>query len=179
MSSATETLCGQAFGAKQYHMMGIYLQTSWLIDVTIATIMAPLFIFATLILKFLGQEDDIAMVAQSFGLWFIPILYCFVLGPTLQMFLQAQLKNIVVAWLCASSFMLHLFLSWLFVVKMDLGVSGAMGALIISSWSMIIGEFVYAVGGQCPNTWRGFSSAAFSDLRPVIRLSQSSGFMIW
>ena len=26
MSSATETLCGQAFGAKQYHMMGIYLQ---------------------------------------------------------------------------------------------------------------------------------------------------------
>ncbi|EPS67607.1 hypothetical protein M569_07171, partial [Genlisea aurea] len=26
MSSATETLCGQAFGAKQYHMMGIFLQ---------------------------------------------------------------------------------------------------------------------------------------------------------
>ncbi|KAL0339871.1 UNVERIFIED_CONTAM: protein DETOXIFICATION 24 [Sesamum radiatum] len=30
MSSATETLCGQAFGAKQYHMMGIFLQRSWL-----------------------------------------------------------------------------------------------------------------------------------------------------
>ncbi|KAL1825006.1 hypothetical protein ACET3Z_011784 [Daucus carota] len=28
MSSATETLCGQAFGAGQYHMMGIYLQRS-------------------------------------------------------------------------------------------------------------------------------------------------------
>ncbi|KAK4404661.1 protein DETOXIFICATION 24 [Sesamum angolense] len=32
MSSATETLCGQAFGAKQYHMMGIFLQRSWLVD---------------------------------------------------------------------------------------------------------------------------------------------------
>ena len=101
--------------------MGIYLQRSWLIDVTIATIMAPLFILGTPILKFLGQEDDIAMVAQSFGLWFIPILYCFVFGPTLQMFLQAQLKNMVVAWLSSSSFLLHLFLSWLFVIKMDLG----------------------------------------------------------
>uniref|UniRef100_A0A6N2NIL7 Protein DETOXIFICATION n=1 Tax=Salix viminalis TaxID=40686 RepID=A0A6N2NIL7_SALVM len=28
MSSATETLCGQAYGAGHYHMMGVYLQRS-------------------------------------------------------------------------------------------------------------------------------------------------------
>ncbi|KAF3327033.1 Protein TRANSPARENT TESTA 12 [Carex littledalei] len=28
MTSALETLCGQAYGAKQYHMLGIYLQRS-------------------------------------------------------------------------------------------------------------------------------------------------------
>lgn len=31
MASALETLCGQAYGAKQYHMLGIYLQRSWII----------------------------------------------------------------------------------------------------------------------------------------------------
>lgn len=31
MASALETLCGQAYGAKQYHMLGIYLQRSWLV----------------------------------------------------------------------------------------------------------------------------------------------------
>ncbi|CAN1264605.1 Protein DETOXIFICATION 34 [Linum perenne] len=31
MGSALETLCGQAFGAGQVHMLGIYLQRSWII----------------------------------------------------------------------------------------------------------------------------------------------------
>ena len=179
MSSATETLCGQAFGAKQYHMMGIYLQRSWLVDLTIATIMTPLFIFATPILKLLGQDDDIAIATRSFALWFLPFLYFLVFSMTFQMFLQAQLKNMIVAWLSASSFVLHVFLSWLFVIKLDLGVPGAMAALNISSWSMAIGEFVYVFGGWCPETWRGFSSVAFTDILPVIKLSLSSGFMIW
>ncbi|XP_052487465.1 protein DETOXIFICATION 27-like isoform X1 [Gossypium raimondii] len=31
MASALETLCGQAFGAKQYHMFGLYMQRSWIV----------------------------------------------------------------------------------------------------------------------------------------------------
>ncbi|MFQ6640386.1 hypothetical protein Gotur_014332 [Gossypium turneri] len=31
MASALETLCGQAFGAKQYHMLGLYMQRSWIV----------------------------------------------------------------------------------------------------------------------------------------------------
>ena len=160
-------------------MMGIYLQRSWLIDVTIATIMVPLFIFATPIFKLLDQEDDIATTARSFALWFIPFLYYLVFSVTIQMFLQAQLKKMVVGWLSASSFALHLFLSWLFVIKLEFEISGAMAALTISSLSMVIGEFVYVFGGWCPPIWRGFSSVPFTDLLPVVKLSLSSGFMLW
>ncbi|KAI4341194.1 hypothetical protein MLD38_025949 [Melastoma candidum] len=39
MSSATETFCGQAFGAKQNNMMGIYLQRSWIVNVATVTIL--------------------------------------------------------------------------------------------------------------------------------------------
>ncbi|RVW34814.1 Protein detoxification 25 [Vitis vinifera] len=158
MSSATETLCGQAFGAKQYHMMGIYLQRSWIVDLV---------------------EDDIAIAAGNFSLWLLPILYSFVFSMTIQMYLQAQLKNMIIGWLSASSFVLHVLLSWIFVIKLNLGIPGAMGALIISSWSMIIGEFIYIFGGWCPQTWSGFSKAAFSDILPVVKLSISSGFMLW
>ncbi|KAL6335963.1 hypothetical protein AAG906_003588 [Vitis piasezkii] len=143
MSSATETLCGQAFGAKQYHMM-----------------------------------DDIAIAAGNFSL--APshsLLLCF--SITIQMYLQAQLKNMIIGWLSASSFVLHVLLSWIFVIKLNLGIPGAMGALIISGWSMIIGQFIYIFGGWCPQTWRGFSKAAFSDILPVVKLSISSGFMLW
>ncbi|KAK9289384.1 hypothetical protein L1049_007539 [Liquidambar formosana] len=178
MSSATETLCGQAFGARQYHMLGIYLQRSWIIDLITATIMLPIFIFATAIFRLLGEEEAIAKEAGTISLWFIPILYYFVFSLTIQNYLQAQLKNMVVGCLYASSFVLHLLLSWIFVIKLNLGVPGAMGAMIIASWITVIGEFVYIFGGWCPNTWKGFTTAAFSDLLPVIKLSLSSGVML-
>ena len=179
MSSATETLCGQAFGAKQYHMMGIYLQRSWIVDAVVATILTPLFIFATPLFILLGQEEEVAIAAGNVSLWFIPILYCYVFILTIQMYLQAQLKNMIVGWLSASSFVLHLLLSWIFVTKLNLGVPGAMGSMIISMWSMVIGELVYILGGWCPKTWRGFTIAAFTDLLPAVKLSISSGFMLW
>ncbi|KAJ0015258.1 hypothetical protein Pint_20811 [Pistacia integerrima] len=178
MSSATETLCGQAFGAKQYHMMGIYLQRSWIINIAIGTVLLPIFIFAGDIFKLLGEESDIASEAGYISLWFIPILYFFIFCLTIQKYLQAQLKNIIVGWLSAVAFVIHVLLSWIFVNVLNFGIPGAMSAMIIASWFIVIGEFVYLFGGWCPNTWNGFSLAAFVDLLPVLKLSISSGVML-
>ncbi|XVE90333.1 hypothetical protein DITRI_Ditri20bG0069000 [Diplodiscus trichospermus] len=178
MSSATETLCGQAFGAGHHHMMGIYLQRSWIVDGITATVLVPLFIFATPILRLLGQEEELAIAAGPISLWFIPVVYSFVLSMTISMFLQAQLKNLIVGWLSTAAFVFHVFLSWMFVNKFNWGVNGAMAAMNISGWTMVIGQLVYVLGGWCPNTWNGFSKAAFFDLLPVIKLSISSGVMI-
>ncbi|KAE8038676.1 hypothetical protein FH972_011157 [Carpinus fangiana] len=178
MSSATETLCGQAFGARQYHMMGIYLQRSWIVDVTTATIMIPLFVFTTPLFRLFGEDEEIAVESGPIALWMIGIIYSYVFALTIQMFLQAQLKNMIVGCLSASSFVIHLLLSWVFVEILDLEVAGAMGAYCISSWLMVFGEYVYVFGGWCPNTWKGFTKAAFHDILPVIKLSISSGVML-
>ncbi|KAH9706518.1 protein DETOXIFICATION 25 [Citrus sinensis] len=178
MSSATETLCGQAFGAGHYHMMGIYLQRSWLVDCVTATIMLPVFIFGTPIMNLLGQQKDIAETGGVISLWLIPFVYNFVFSLTIQMFLQAQLKNMIIGWLSTASFLLHVLMSWIFVSELDLGIAGAMGSLNISAWLNIIGLFVYIFCGWCPDTWKGFTNAAFTDILPVIKLSISSGVMI-
>lgn len=178
MSSATETLCGQAFGAGQNHMMGIYLQRSWIVDFITATILMPLFIFATPIFKLLGESKSLSAESEKMSLWFIPVIYSFVFTLTFQMYLQAQLKNMIVAWLSASAFVFHLILSWFLVIKLNMGIPGAMGSYIISSWLTVFGEFVYVFGGWCPLSWKGFSIAAFHDLWPMIKLSVSSGIML-
>ncbi|XP_010247432.1 PREDICTED: protein DETOXIFICATION 20-like [Nelumbo nucifera] len=178
MASALETLCGQAFGAKQYNMMGIYLQRSWVVLFITSFILCPFFIFSAPIFRLLGQEEELSRVAGKIALWFLPIMYYFLFTMTMQMFLQAQLKNMIIGWLSTASFVLHLILSWLFVYKMKLGIPGAMGAMIISTWSMAIGELFYVFGGWCPQTWRGFSKSAFSELWPVVKLSLSSGVML-
>lgn len=179
MSSATETLCGQAFGAGQHHMMGIFLQRSWFVDLITLTILLPVFIFATPIFNLLREDKDIAKSAGYISLWFIPVLYSIVFALTIQMYLQAQQKNIIIAWLSVMQFALHVPLSWLFVYVLKLGVDGAMAALCVSSWIPVFGEFIYIFGGWCPDSWKGFTLAAFKDILPVIKLSISSGVMIW
>ncbi|XP_011069992.1 protein DETOXIFICATION 24-like [Sesamum indicum] len=178
MSSATETLCGQAYGAKQYHMMGIFLQRSWLVDLATVTVLLPIFIFGTPIFDLLGEKHDIAESAGRVSLWFILYVYSIAFSMTIQMYLQAQQKNMVIAWLSAMQFIVHIPLSWLFVYILGWGTNGAMAALSISSWLLVCGEFVYIFGGWCTDSWKGFSFAAFKDIFPVVKLSISSGLMV-
>ncbi|KAM1292724.1 hypothetical protein PS1_020019 [Malus domestica] len=98
MASALETLCGQAFGAKRYHMLGIYLQRSWTVLFLCCIALLPVYIFVTPILKLLGQSDDVAALSGAVALWLIPLHFSFAFYFPLTRFLQSQLQNIVIAW---------------------------------------------------------------------------------
>ncbi|KAL2480852.1 MATE efflux family protein [Abeliophyllum distichum] len=178
MASGLETLCGQAYGAKQYHMLGIYLQRSWLVLVVTTTLLTPIFIFTSSILKALGQDESIAEMAGTIGLWFIPVIYSFIVSFSCQMFLQAQSKNIVITYLAALSLSIHIFLSWLLTVKYKFGITGAMVSTILAYWIPNVGQLIFLLSGGCRETWKGFSSLAFNDLWPIIKLSLSSGAML-
>lgn len=160
-------------------MMGIYLQRSWIVDFLTLTIMLPLFLFGAPIFRLLGEEASIVQSAGYISWWFIPMIYNFVFTLTMQMFLQAQNLNSIVAWISIAQLIIHVPVSWLFVSHLEWGVNGAMGALCISSWFAAFAELGYIMGGWCPQTWAGFSAAAFKDLFPVIKLSISSGIMVW
>ena len=114
MSSATETLCGQAYGAKQYHMMGIYLQRSWIVDSVAAIIMLPLFIFAGPVLKLMGEQHEIAEVAGKIALWCIPFLFFYVFNLTAQMYLQARADNFINFYIFSSNYMIF-FISFAYM----------------------------------------------------------------
>ncbi|KAL3373112.1 hypothetical protein AABB24_005216 [Solanum stoloniferum] len=178
MASGLETLCGQAYGAKQYHMLGIYLQRSWIVLTVTGTLLLPIFIFTTPILKALGQEEAIAEEAGVISLWLIPVIYSFIASYTCQMFLQAQSKNMIITYLAACTLVIHIFLSWLLTVKFKFGMTGAMTSTLLAYWLPNIGQLIYVTSGGCKETWKGFTSLAFKDLWPVIKLSFSSGAML-
>ncbi|KAJ6384045.1 hypothetical protein OIU78_027364 [Salix suchowensis] len=178
MASALETLCGQAFGARHYHMLGVYLQRSWIVLILAAVLLLPLFFFTSSILKALGQEDYITEVSGYISLWLIPVMFSFIPSFTCQMFLQAQSKNIIISYLAALTLTIHVFLSWLLTVKYRFGIPGAMVSTILAYWIPNIGQLMFVTCGGCRETWRGFSTLAFKDLWPVIKLSLSSGVML-
>ncbi|KAL6009698.1 hypothetical protein ACLOJK_000127 [Asimina triloba] len=178
MASALETLCGQSYGAKQYHMLGIYLQRSWIVEIICTLFIIPLFIFTTPLLRLLGQDAEIAAVAGTISLWFIPVIFSFIFSFTLQMYLQAQSKNMIIAYLAAVSLSLHVLLSWLLTMKLQWGIPGVMWSMVLALWIPIFGQYGFVVWGGCPETWKGFSMLAFKDLWPVAKLSLSSGVML-
>ncbi|KAJ1393243.1 Multi antimicrobial extrusion protein [Sesbania bispinosa] len=177
MASALETLCGQAYGAKQYDILGVYLQRSWIVLTLTATFLLPIFIFTTPLLEALGQDESIAQVAGTIALWAIGSVFSYIVSFTCQTFLQAQSKNMIIAYLAAFSISVHLFLSWLLTVKFNFGLNGAMTSTILAYWIPNLGQLMFVMY-KCPDTWKGFSFLAFKDLWPVIKLSLSSGVML-
>ncbi|KAH8516274.1 hypothetical protein H0E87_004578 [Populus deltoides] len=178
MASALETLCGQAFGAERYHMLGIYMQRSWVVLFLCCFMLLPFYVFATPLLKRLGQADEVAKMAGAVALWLIPLHFSFAFLFPLRTFLQSQLKNQVTAWVSLVSLGINALTSWLFVYELHFGVVGVAIALDISWWALPLGLFVYCSCGRCPSTWTGFSVQAFSGLWEFVKLSVASGVML-
>ncbi|KAK7353032.1 hypothetical protein VNO80_18464 [Phaseolus coccineus] len=178
MASALETLCGQAFGAKRYHMLGIYMQRSWIVLFLCCFLLLPFYVFATPLLKFLGQPDDVAEWSGVVAVWLIPLHFSFAFQFPLQRFLQCQLKTAVIAWVSLVGLVVNVVTSWLLVYVWDFGLYGAAISLDISWWVLVLGMYAYTAYGGCPLTWTGFSLEAFSGLWEFLKLSSASGVML-
>ncbi|GMI99427.1 hypothetical protein like AT5G65380 [Hibiscus trionum] len=178
MASALETLCGQAFGAKKFYMLGVYMQRSWIVLFICCILLLPLYLFASPALKLLGQPKEVAELSGVVSMWLIPLHFSFAFQFPMQRFLQCQLKNMVIAWVSLVALLVHVFVSWLFVYRLQLGVVGTAVTLNFSWWVLVVGLFAYTVCGGCPLTWAGFSMEAFSGLWEFIKLSAASGVML-
>ncbi|CAA0831005.1 detoxifying efflux carrier 35 [Striga hermonthica] len=177
MGSALETLCGQAFGAGQVHMLGIYMQRSMIILFANCILLLPLYIFATPVLKLLGQADEIANPAGAYTLMIVPQLFSLAVTFPSQKFLQAQSKVNVLAWIAFLSLVSQVFLCWLFMDVLGWGVGGAALAIDLTGWGTAAAQFVYVVG-WCRDGWKGFSWSAFKEIWGFVRLSLASAVMM-
>ncbi|KAH0926731.1 hypothetical protein HID58_018987 [Brassica napus] len=165
MGSAVETLCGQAFGGRKYEMLGIYLQRSTVLLTLTGLLLTLIYIFSKPILLFLGESPEIASAASIFVYGLIPQIFAYAVNFPIQKFLQAQSIVAPSAFISTATLFVHLFLSWLAVYKLGMGLLGASLVLSLSWWIIVVAQFVYIVTSErCCQTWRGFSVQAFSGL---------------
>ncbi|CAN1237268.1 Protein DETOXIFICATION 34 [Linum grandiflorum] len=177
MGSALETLCGQAFGAGQVHLLGVYMQRSWLILLGACFFLLPLYLYATQILNLLGIEPDIAELAGRFTIQVIPQMFSLALNFPTQKFLQSQSNVGVLAWIGFATLVIHIILLYFFIYVFQWGLTGAAAAYDISAWGLALAQVVYVVG-WCKEGWTGLSWLAFKDLWGFLKLSIASAVMI-
>ncbi|KAM6562275.1 hypothetical protein CsatB_022273 [Cannabis sativa] len=178
MGSALETLCGQAYGAGQYDMLGIYMQRSWLILNGTAVILCFFYIFAEQLLKLIGQTPEISESAGLFSVWMIPQLFAYAMNFPIAKFLQAQSKIMVMAVISAVALVFHVFFSWLVMLKLGWGMAGAAVVLNLSWWFIVVAQLAYIFSGSCGRAWSGFSWKAFQNLWGFVKLSFASAIML-
>ncbi|XP_054814969.1 protein DETOXIFICATION 40-like [Prosopis cineraria] len=179
MGSAVETLCGQSFGARQYEMLGIYLQRASIVLTLVGLLASFLYIFAKPILIFLGESPKVASAAAVFVHGLIPQIFAYAINFPVQKFLQAQSVVFPSAVISTATLVVHLLLNWLVVYRLGLGLLGASMVLSLSWWIIVIAQFLYIVkSNRFRRTWGGFSLQAFSGLPEFFKLSAASAVML-
>ncbi|QCD98904.1 protein DETOXIFICATION 33 [Vigna unguiculata] len=178
MGSALETLCGQAFGAGQMRMLGVYMQRSWVILFITALLMLPIYIWSPPILVLLGQTSQISHASGKFAVWMIPQLFAYAINFPIQKFLQAQGKVLVMLWVSVGVLVLHTVFSWLLILKLGWGLVGAAITLNTSWWLIVIAQLLYIFITKSDGAWSGFTWLAFVDLFGFVKLSLASAVML-
>ncbi|XP_047074012.1 protein DETOXIFICATION 16-like [Lolium rigidum] len=179
MATALDTLCGQAYGARQYHLLGIYKQRAMLILTLVSIPVAVLWFYTGSVLLLVGQDEDISMEAGTYARWMIPALFAYGLLQCHVRFLQTQNIVLPVMLSAAPTALFHLPVCWLLVHGLGLGSKGAALSNAISFWINVVILAVYVrVSSTCNKTWTGFSVEAFHDLLSFFRLAVPSALMV-
>ncbi|KAF8657442.1 hypothetical protein HU200_060001 [Digitaria exilis] len=179
MASALDTLCGQAFGARQYHLLGIYKQRAMLLLTAVSVPLAVVWFYTGEILLHFGQDADIAAEAGAFARWMIPALFAY--GPLQCHVRFLQTQNIVVPVMAGAgaTAACHLVVCWVMVFGLGMGSKGAALANAVSYWVNVAILAVYVrVSPGCNKTWTGFSMEAFRDALGFLRLAVPSALMV-
>ena len=109
----------------------------------------------------------------------LPQLFAYALNFPIEKFLQAQGKVMVMAWIAGVVLIQHAFFSWLLILRLGWGLTGAAITLNTSWWLIVIGKLLYIFITKSDGAWSGFSWLAFADLFGFVKLSFTSAVMLW
>jgi MATE family multidrug resistance protein len=179
MASALETLCGQAFGAKQYHMLGIYVQRAMVVLYITSIPVAVVWYNMTSLLRLLGQDPQIAEKSGEYARYLIPMLFAYATLQCLVKFLQTQSVVLSMAAFSVVTLFFHVLLCYLMMYTFGLGFHGAAVATSISYWLNVFLLVAFIkFSPKFKQTWTSFSIEAFHDLYGFLKLAIPSAVMV-
>ncbi|KAJ9163289.1 hypothetical protein P3X46_022970 [Hevea brasiliensis] len=179
MASALETLCGQAYGAKQYQKLGIQTQTAIFCLILVCIPLSVIWINMGKILVFIGQDPTISHEAGKFTMWLVPALFAYATLQPLVRYFQTQ--NLIFPMLLSScgALFFHIPLCWVLVFKSGLENVGAAFAICISDWLNVIFLGLYMkYSSACAKTRAQISMELFHGIGEFFRFAIPSAVMI-
>jgi multidrug resistance protein, MATE family len=180
MASGLETLCGQAYGAKQYDKLVLQTYRAIVTLIVVSFPISALWFFIGKLLILIGQDPLISKEAGRYIGWLIPGLFAYAVSQPLTKFLQSQSLIIPMLWSSIATLLLHIPLCWLLVFKTSLGFIGASLAISLSYWLNVIMLAAYIrYSSACKETRSPPTIEAFKGVGVFLRLALPSALMLW
>ncbi|KAL6640347.1 hypothetical protein ACP70R_022196 [Stipagrostis hirtigluma subsp. patula] len=157
MACSLDTLCGQAFGAEQHHLLGVYKQRAMLVLALVSVPVAALWWCTGEILAWCGQDPEIAAGAGSYIRWMIPALFAYAMLQCHVRFLQTQSLVVPVMLSSGAAAVVHPAVCWLLVHGLGLGRNGAALANAVAYLANVSLLALYVrLSPSCKRSWTGF-----------------------
>ncbi|XP_044511200.1 protein DETOXIFICATION 48-like [Mangifera indica] len=167
LAMGMEPICGQAYGAKQWKLLGLTLQRTVLLLLSTSIPISFMWINMKRILLWCGQDQEISSVAHTFILYSIPDLIFLSLLHPLRIYLRTQSITLPLTYCSAISVLLHVPLNFLLVVHFKMGIAGVAIAMVWTNLNLflLLSSSVYFSGvykdswvSPCMDCLRGWSS---------------------
>ncbi|KAG6557727.1 hypothetical protein Mapa_000493 [Marchantia paleacea] len=181
LASGLETLCGQAFGAKQFNLLGVYYQTSLFVLLCCCIPISVLWWNMEPLLLLIGQEAQISKHTTVYMRTMIPFLWASAFIQTTIKYLQSQSVVVPIMIFSVSTFVVHIPLVYLLIYTLNVGYLGGALAISISYWMMLLQLLVYVAYSEsrrAEKTWTGFIPPRLDVIVLFLKLAIPSAFMI-
>ncbi|KAK4260530.1 hypothetical protein QN277_003629 [Acacia crassicarpa] len=170
-----EPICGQAFGAKRFKLLGLAMQKTVILLLLTSLFISLLWFNMKKILIFCGQEEDIANEAQIYILYSLPDLLAQSLLHPLRIYLRSQSITLPLTYCASLSILLHIPINYLLVFVLKLGIKGIALSSVWTNLNLVGSLVTYIlISGIHKKTWNGLSWNCLRDWKPLINLAVPS-----
>ncbi|CAK9261032.1 unnamed protein product [Sphagnum jensenii] len=132
LAMGMEPICGQAYGAKRWHLMGLALQRMVMVLLCACVPIAFLWLNMKRILLWCGQDERITNMAHTYILFSIPDLLAQAVLNPLRIYLRTQNIIIPLTWCAALALIFHVTINFLLVSALKMGLQGV---ALAASWT--------------------------------------------
>ncbi|KAM6555949.1 hypothetical protein CsatB_002968 [Cannabis sativa] len=172
LAMGMEPICGQAFGAKKNTLLGLCLQRTILLLMLTSIPISLLWLNMKKILILCGQDEAIAMEAQSYLLYSLPDLLAQSLLHPLRIYLRTQSITLPLTYCATFSIFLHIPINYFFVSHLNWGIKGVALSGVLTNFNLVASLILYIlVSGAHKKTWGGISTDCFKDWKTLLNLA--------
>ncbi|KAL3362213.1 hypothetical protein AABB24_014874 [Solanum stoloniferum] len=172
LAMGMEPICGQAFGAKRFNILGLTLQRTILLLLLTSIPISILWLFMQKLLILCGQDHEIANMAQNYILFSLPDLFAQSLLHPLRIYLRSQSITLPLTFCAIFAIILHIPINYFLIKILNLGIKGVALSGVWTNFNLVGSLIIYIIFSKVyKKTWSGISLECFKGWKSLLNLA--------